>query len=398
MTGLGFDVDDPRLAAAAWSRLVEPGDLTAGTLVRSLGTGTALRWVAAAAGPDAHRARAVQELLERTGDSDLVGHRLDTAVERWSPRLGSLDPRRDLGWLDRLGGVLLLPGQEAWPAGLGDLAGAAPFALWARGEGASDLGAATRRAVALVGARACTDYGTTVAGDLAGGLADRGFTIVSGGAYGIDAAAHRGALAAGGRTLVLLAGGVDRPYPAGNVRLLSAVMSRGGAVLSEVPPGAVPSRNRFLLRNRLIAAVSAATVVVEAAWRSGAISTATRAQELLRPVGAVPGPVTSMASAGCHRLLREYAVCVTDAAEVADLAGVVGADLAVRPDGPATVTDGLGPAARRLYDALPLRSPAGPDALARAAGLSARETLAALGELELGGLAVRESGAWRRAS
>ncbi|MFD2772522.1 DNA-processing protein DprA [Cellulomonas phragmiteti] len=178
----------------------------------------------------------------------------------------------------------MIPGDPAWPTGLDDLGALAPFALWVRGAPP-----AAPRAVALVGARASTTYGERVTVDLAVELARRGWAVVSGGAYGIDAAAHRGAHGEG-RTLVVLAGGVDRAYPVGNAPLLEEVVRAGGSLVSEVPPGATPSRSRFLQRNRLIAAISGATVVVEAAWRSGAVSTAHHAGRLLRPVGAVPAP------------------------------------------------------------------------------------------------------------
>ncbi|WP_069388253.1 DNA-processing protein DprA, partial [Cellulosimicrobium cellulans] len=323
--------------------------------------------------------------------------RLLRALGRWAPRLDGLDPRRELHVLDRLGGTFLVPGDHRWPTAVDDLGAAAPFGLWVRG--APDLAAASRRSVAVVGARACTDYGRHVTGELATGLVGHGFTVVSGGAYGIDAMAHRGALAADGVTVAFLAGGVDRLYPAGNVDLLRSVAASGGAVVSEVPPGSVPSRVRFLLRNRLIAAFAGATVVVEAAWRSGSLSTASRAAELSRPVGVVPGPVTSMASSGCHRLLRDgAAVCVTDAAEVAELAGEIGRD--ATPSAPSTgqdrhaPQDGLDDLETRVWDALPLRSGRPVESVARAAGLAVAETLGALGRLELTGLAERTPGGW----
>lgn len=321
------------------------------------------------------------------------------AVSRWAPRLDGLDPRRELRVLARLGGALVVPGDPGWPTGVDDLGVSAPLCLWVRG--APDLAALSRRSVAVVGARACTDYGRYVTGDVAAGLVGRGFTVVSGGAYGIDAAAHRGALAADGATVAFLAGGVDRFYPAGNADLLHAVADSGGSVVSEVPPGSVPSRVRFLLRNRLIAAFASATVVVEAAWRSGSLSTAARAAELSRPVGVVPGPVTSVASSGCHRLLRDgAAVCVTDADEVAELAGALGRDAA--PSGPrpgqerSAAHDGLDAVEARAWEALPLRSGKPVESVARTAGLAVPETVAALGRLELAGLADRVTGGWRR--
>ncbi|GEA88364.1 DNA processing protein DprA [Cellulomonas cellasea] len=389
----GSEVDET-LARAAWSRLVEPGDTVAGALVHTLGAREALDWVRWAAAPG--RAEAAVETLVAREDESLapLRRRLRSALARWEPRLAGLEPGREIDHVHRLGGRFLRPGAPGWPLGLDDLGAAAPLGLWQRGV--PDLGSLLTRSVALVGARASTAYGERVAVELAEGLAARGVCVVSGGAYGIDAAAHRGALAGGGVTVALLAGGVDRAYPAGNAELLERLLDGGGAVLSEVPPGGVPSRSRFLMRNRLIAAVSRATVVVEAAWRSGALSTAHHAASLLRPLGAVPGPVTSVASAGCHRLLREgAAVCVTDAAEVLELVGPLGAPPDERPE-EARPHDGLDWVADRLLDALSLRSAATVDTLARRAGLSPADVRGALGTLELAGLAELRATGWRR--
>jgi DNA processing protein len=385
---------DETLARAAWSWLVEPGDTVAGALVHTLGAREALAWVRWAAEPG-RADDAVAALVTR--DDDALGplrRRLRSALARWEPRLGGLDPQRELDAVRRLGGRFLHPAGPGWPTGLDDLGPASPLGLWQRGSTAPDTQLA--RSVALVGARASTGYGERVAVDLAAGLADDGVCVVSGGAYGIDAAAHRGALGAGGPTVAFLAGGVDRAYPAGNATLLERILDTGGSVLSEIPPGGVPSRSRFLLRNRLIAAVSRATVVVEAAWRSGALSTAHHAASLLRPLGAVPGPVTSVASAGCHRLLREgAAVCVTDVAEVLELAGPLVA-VPDRRDEQPREHDGLEWTADRVLDALSLRSVATVDTLARRAGLSPPEVRSALGVLELSGLAELRATGWRR--
>ncbi|HEY5514903.1 MAG TPA: DNA-processing protein DprA [Pengzhenrongella sp.] len=392
--------DPETLARAAWSRVAEPGDVVAGALIAALGAVDALEWVRAAApqsteGGDPGVRRVFDALVERAGSHGESPRRLAAGIARWAPRLEHLDPRRELRVLARLGGVVVHPGIPGWPTPLDDLGPAAPPCLWVRGE--ADLDRGLRRAVSVVGARAATGYGEHVAADLAAGLVERRFTVVSGGAYGIDAAAHRGTLAVGGRTIVFLAGGIDRPYPAGNAALLARVLESGGSVLSEVPPGCVPSKSRFLQRNRLIAAAGRATVVVEAAWRSGALNTAGHAAALLRPVGAVPGPVTSMASAGCHRLLRDgLAVCVTDAAEVAELAGTAATDLAPERAGLPADVDGLDADERKLLDALPVVRAAAPDSLARAAGLSIAQVLAALGPLELEGLAERDGPGWRR--
>ncbi|KQR11066.1 DNA-processing protein DprA [Cellulomonas sp. Leaf334] len=384
-------------ARATWSALVEPGDVVAGTLVGLLGAVDALDWVRAAHrhGPDLAR---VEDRFGALADADR--RRVAKALARWAVRLPECDPGRDLERLDRLRGTLLVPGDPRWPSALDDLGTAAPFCVWVRGE--PDLGAALTLSAAVVGSRAATSYGERVAFDLADGLTADGLCVVSGGAYGIDAAAHRGAVARGGRTLVVLAGGVDRAYPAGNARLLDAVVGAGGALLSEVPPGSLPTRSRFLQRNRLIAAAGRATVVVEAAWRSGAMSTAHHAARLLRPVGAVPGPVTSMASAGCHRLLREgVAVCVTDAAEVRELAGVIGSGVVAVADAASSADeraarrrDVLDPVSQRVLDALARRVPTDLDRVASLAGVTVAEARGAVGLLELDGWAARRGDGW----
>lgn len=384
--------DGLRLARAAWSRLVEPGDELAGAVVAALGPQDALEWLRGAHDVPGAIPPPGPPVTPPDGSPAREGRaRLAAAAERWRVRLPTLEPRRELWMLERLGGHLLVPEEPGWPTGLADLGAAAPMCLWVRGS--VDVGAALDAAVAVVGARACSAYGEYVTAELAAGVAAAGRCVVSGGAYGIDAVAHRAALATGGPTVAFLAGGVDRLYPAGNADLLAAV-ARSGALVSEVPPGSAPAKVRFLQRNRLIAAVTRATVVVEAAWRSGALSTARHAATLLRPVGAVPGPVTSPSSAGCHRLLRDgCAVCVTDAAEVLELVGPVPAP---ERDGVARAGDGLSLLDRRVLDALPLRRGAGEEALARTAGLSLGELRAGLGRLELAGLARRDGAAWRR--
>ena len=383
----------------------------AGALVGQLGAADAWQWLleqqggSVALGGRAVVQEAVAQEAVPAGVRRGAAARLARAVERWRPRLERLTVE---GWsVDApppgaaARSRVLVPGDDDWPAGLDDLGAAAPPCLWVRGDAAAARGAvvgARARTVALVGARAATAYGERVAIDLAAGLVDAGFVVVSGGAYGIDAAAHRGALAGGGRTLVVVAGGVERAYPAGNARLVEEAVASGGAVIGEVPPGSLPTRSRFLQRNRLIAALGAATVVVEAAWRSGALSTANHAARLGRPVGAVPGPVTSMASTGCHRLLRDgTATCVTEAAEVVELAGDLGADLAPEPTATAGVHDGIDELARRVHDALGMRAARSVAMVARAAGVTSGEALEALGTLELVGLARHDGSGWRAA-
>ena len=369
MSGLRFDPADERCARAVWSRIAEPGDLPAWRLVREAGPVEALARVLAGRGEH----------------------------ERWQVRLDQADPVRDLQTVRRFGGRLLIPGDPEWPEpvdALGELEDRMPpFCLWVRGP--VDLAQVAARSVSIVGARAATSYGEAVAGELAAGCADAGWAVVSGAAYGIDGAAHRGALAVAGCTVAVLACGVDRGYPRGHERLIDRIAAEG-AVVSELPPGCAPSRSRFVERNRVIAALGSATVVVEAALRSGAALTAGRAVELSRPLGAVPGPVSSPMSAGCHRLLREGATCVTSAAEVLELAGPLGEFLPPEPERAVAEHDGLSPQDLRVLDALPVRRPADLPSLARVAGLPERAVLAGLGRLELRGSALREAAGWRR--
>jgi DNA processing protein len=313
---------------------------------------------------------------------------------RWQVRLPDLDPLRDLATLRRFGGRLVIPSDSEWPAGLADLGEASPFCLWVRGP--LDLGAVTRRAVSLVGSRAASGYGEHIAREIGAGCADQGLCVVSGAAYGIDGASHRGALDVPGATVAVLACGVDRFYPRGNDRLLERIAA-DGAVASEIPPGSSPTRRRFIERNRLIAALSGVSVVVEAAWRSGALITARCADHLGRVVGAVPGPVTSPTSAGCHRLIREgLAICVTEAAEVIELASPIGEGLPAPPAVATADHDGLPPSEQRVLDALPLGRAVPISSLTKVAGLEEPLVEGALGRLELLGLAVRGAGGWRR--
>jgi DNA processing protein len=365
--------DDDRavevFARGAWTGIAEPGDGVAGALVATVGAPAALALVQGNSG--------IAEQPE-----------VREGLARWRPRFDPDVAERAFRNAAHLGIRLLVPGDLEWPSGLDDLGPHAPLALWCLGG--SDPLASLDRSIALVGARAATGYGERVATEAACGLADRGFAVVSGAAYGIDGSAHRAALASGGTTVAVLAGGLDRFYPSGHAQLLARI-AREGAVLSELPCGFAPTKWRFLQRNRLIAAISCATVVLEAGARSGSLNTAGHAAALGRPLGAVPGSVFSATSAGCHRLLREYdAVCVRDAADMAELAGV--------PDGRLPL-DGLEPAAdpleQRVLDALG-RTPRSTAELARRAGVSVSDARSALGLLQLGGGAEETALGWRR--
>lgn len=320
----------------------------------------------------------------------------DPEHDRFRVRLRDVDIDHEMHIARRLGLRILVPGDAEWPGGLDDLADP-PICLWVRGP--ASLAAVAGRSVAIVGSRASTSYGRHVAGELAVGLAEKGFAVVSGAAIGIDAAAHDGALVAGGTTVAVLAGGADRPYPMSNAALIDRI-AETGAVISEMPPASAPTKPRFLARNRIIAALAGGTVVVEAGWRSGALSTARAAERILRPVGSVPGPVTSALSAGTNEAIRSgLATCVTDADEVAELVGRMGADLAPPRQVLPLVTDELEDDEQRVLSALPVRRRVGVDNICRAAGLSAREVSRALGKLALLGLAdPGVDGTWRRST
>ncbi len=319
----------------------------------------------------------------------LARHEVDTAAE-------------DLDILDRRGGRLITPDDVEWPHlaftvfGSDPVtkkeSGRAPLVLWAIGPAPLDRVAA--RAAAVVGTRAATAYGEHVAADLAAGLAERDVAVVSGAAYGIDGAAHRAALGVEGITVAVLACGVDVPYPAGHSALLHRI-GGSGLVVTEYPPGVRPARHRFLTRNRLVAAFSRATVVVEAGLRSGAANTVAWADAMGRVIGAVPGPVTSAASAGCHVLLRRKDVqLITRPEEVVEIVGNIG-ELAEDPQHPQTPLDGLSREEVLVYEALPGRGARSVEEIAVAAGIPADQVLGPLALLEIAGRVHRRDGGWR---
>ncbi|MEU6035632.1 DNA-processing protein DprA [Actinomadura sp. NPDC047616] len=366
-----------RLARAALTATAEPGDALLNRIVDRLGPVGAVEAI-------------------RTGDvpDDLLSERLARCLQHWRIRSAAAEPERDLEICERLGGRLICPGDPEWPTTLDDLGGERPYALWLRGPG--DLRNACLRSVAMVGSRAASSYGLRVAAEFAADLAERGWAVVSGGALGIDAAAHRGALAADGPTVAVLANGVDMPYPASNDGLFAEI-ARRAVLVSESPPGVEPHRLRFLVRNRVIAALCRGTVVVEAEARSGALSTAAWTRKLGRVLMAVPGPVDSRTSVGCHRLLREdpSASLVTRPEEVVEAVGRIGDDLAPVPSGPVLPRDRLEPTARAVLEALPGRGAAGPAQIAVKAGVDLATVNGKLGLLAAAGFVERCAAGWR---
>ncbi|HHT40403.1 MAG TPA: DNA-protecting protein DprA [Actinomyces sp.] len=372
------NLDSPLEVACAWSAIVEPGDEAAGLLRKSMGSALALEWLLSQPNP----AKLPRNL---THDSDGRVRPWTQALNRWIPRVQELDVQRDLAQLEAVNGHVLYPEHPDWPTKLDDLNEGAPAALWVRGQ------LKQAPSVAIVGARASSNAGNNLARDVAFELAQRGISIISGGAFGIDAAAHKGALAAG-HTVAVMAGGVSNLYPKSHIDLFDQILE-SGAIIAESPPSWRPARWRFLSRNRLIAALADASVVVEASPRSGALATIRHARELNRPVGAFPGPVTSHMSRGCHQMIRQGVTLVTSSEDVLELSSEIGDALFELPK---EENKGLPAELVRVYDAMPARGFAAVDSIARVAGLGKAEVEAALATLILKGYVECQADEFKR--
>ena len=340
--------------------------------------------------------------------ADLVRRRdrnLDDRLKRSTQARHELDcAESDLDILDRMAGRLVTVDDDEYP-GLAFTAlrhvtvddkrpqAHAPLVLWTVGP--VSMIDVTERSAALVGTRAASAYGEYVAGDLAVGLVERDVAVVSGGAYGIDGAAHRATLAADGVTVAVLACGIDVPYPSGHSALFHRI-SRSGLLVSEYPPGMRPTRRQFLSRNRLVAALGRATVVVEAGVRSGAANTAAWADAMGRMVGAVPGPITSASSVGCHTLIDGDAKVITRAADIVELIGRMG-EFAPDLERPVSELDALTGAELAVYEALPRRGSHTVDEIAVTAGLPVTDVLGPLTMLDVRGLVTQVDGCWKLA-
>lgn len=367
---------DERMARVVLSLVGEPGQARLTSLVARLG--------------------AARVLAELGADSATLGADL-------ADRLSRADPVEHLERAAARGIRFVVPGDDEWPEGLDDLRhaptlnerGGPPVGLWVRGP--ARLPDLVRRSVAVVGSRSSTTYGEAVAGELAAGLAGAGHCVVSGAAYGIDHAAHRGALAVDGPTLAVLPRGLDRAYPAEHAALVERI-AHEGLVVSEIPLGGAPMRVRFLARNRLIAALAGGTVVVEAALRSGALNTANWAAGLGRPLMGVPGPVTSVASEGVHEMIRfRDAALVTRADEVLEVVSAAGQHALPFRRATADAREQLSIEARQVLDAVPVQHPAETSSVARTAGLRASRVKELLLELHGAGHVACRDGLWRLA-
>jgi len=352
-------------ALVTWNYLTEPGDQIAWRVLSKYGAVEALD-------------RLIGEFqfeLDEVSQSDIRD-----ATSRWKPRFQpeNLEKIREEASRQQLG--LLTPKSDKWPESFQSLGRHQPLVLWYRGA-LGNLN--TTRSVAVVGSRIASHYGQKVTGDLVSVATNEGASVISGGALGIDTVAHRTALSSGGKTTAVMAGGLSNLYPAANLSLFDEI-SHSGLLISEMTPLARPTRWRFLQRNRLIAAITQATVVTEAGWRSGSINTAGHAYELDRPVFAIPGNINSPQSAGCNRLIANgTATALIDTADLPTLMGWTETQLEFEAL--------FGPLEMRVRDFLSIKPKSNAD-LAASAGMTLNETSIALGSLELAGLAKRLGG------
>lgn len=381
-------IDSDTREAAWWSAIAEPADPCARIVRTTLGDREGRLW------------------LQGRGGSLPAQLTLHSNVDwfqqwnRWRERALAVDIDRDYERVERTGGGFVTASDPSWPTQLGCLGDNEPLGLWFLGS--LPTRPCSDSHVSIVGARASTGAGGRCARNMAYYLAGAGYCVVSGGAIGIDIEAHRGAMAGGGKTICVLAGGVLNPYPSCHGEDFRAVIRSGGALVSEVAPTARPAKWRFLTRNRLIAAWSAATIVVEAGARSGALATARWAMECGRQLGAVPGSVDAPMSVGCLELARNGATIVRDGRDAAELAGPIGTDanapLFGMPVEQDHGVDALEPVQRRVWEALPRNAPAGIGSICVAAGLGRDEVNRALMELAVAGLVASSTRGWSRKS
>lgn len=369
-------------------------------------------------GPSRH----VQALLSSGRSADEIAHGVRTRASWVGPLLGETESRYAFDDMNRVleqaaavGARLITPEDDEWPTEEFDAsfgfatAGDSPFprtyqadavtphALWVRGGNLSGMFA---RSVGVVGTRTMSTYGRAAATTVVASLSSHRYTVVSGGAMGIDTAAHEAALSVGGATVAFFACGIDRTYPSSNAALFEKIASSGGALISEYAPGLSPKRHRFLTRNRLVAAVTQGSVVVEAGFRSGALNTLTWCTGLGRVAMAVPGPITSNTTTGCHLKIRDgQAQLVTSGDDVRSLLEPVGAldvdgqyELALQPD----AIQRLSRNELRIYDALPTQGSRGTSEVAEDAGLPIPLTVHILVDLQRRGLVARDGASWQR--
>ena len=386
-----------RRARAGLTQVIEPAD--------ALGVVSAQAWgplrlleIIQGASPTQHEWQALT--AHDAEDEQLakkITRHLGDAIERWRRRSAYLKPDEALGFITRMGGRFVIPEDEHWPAALADLGVTEPLGLWMLGDAKIPL---ADRVLGLVGSREATTYGEAATKMLATKARQMEITVLSGGAYGIDAHAHRQAMLAEGTgvpTVAILAGGLDRLYPAGNTDLLREI-TQEGVLITEMPPGMRPNRYRFLNRNRLIAALSTATIVVEARYRSGALNTANHAHDLDRAVGAVPGPIHAPSSAGCHRLIKETpTVLIDDSSDLESIySDMFAANQRSEGDEDQRHYDMLSVEELLVFDALPVRGMTTVEHLCGITGLAVPMITGILTKLERHELAELDARGWRK--
>ncbi|WP_170184272.1 DNA-processing protein DprA [Glutamicibacter uratoxydans] len=392
------------LLMAQLNQLIEPNDVTAGALLELMSPQELLSLIQRR---DHYPQGLAGQLAELTGQRPTPGSAQDLKVSlsRWRKRIDFANAEAALETIQRCGGGLLTDQDPQWPIQLNDLGFGRPLCLWWRASNPAHLGSvSSQNSVSMVGSRDASDYGSQVTYELGRALGGRGFCIVSGGAYGIDAVAHRAGLSHDPweyplpPTITIVAGGADRLYPAGNHSLLQQVIANG-VLYSEVPAGTSPTRFRFLNRNRLIAAFSRLTIITEARFRSGALNTASHAVELGRDVAAVPGSVFSPNSAGTHKLIRSgSAELISSPADVEQLLGVAPEGqlpIAAAADPRQYPTDGLPSEAALVFDVLSFRNQLSVDEVCARSGLTVIETLKALALLAERRLAAEHELGWK---
>ncbi len=383
-----LDVAIERFASIVWSTICEPGDSVAGLLVQSLGAAEVLAGELNQISSGQYLSKLDEagvdpEVLHLKGDFAEV---LMQSRQRWRPRINFGSVTEAIDHASSTGIAFIEQSSKRWPNALRVLDRHQPMGLWFRGspENLKYLDGS----ISIVGSRVATTYGECSTDDLVAGIVQSGYATVSGGAYGIDARAHRATLASAGITASIMAGGLARLYPSGHWQLFEEIASTG-LLLAELPPNAEPTKWRFLQRNRLIAALGAVTVLVEAAPRSGALSTAARAIQLDKPVGAVPGPINSASSQGCHELIKAgQAELVTSASDVIRLASGLGPAFEEQ-------TQARGALETRALDALGFGSKTVAQIRTKA-GLTESEVQLALANLALDGTIGNIEGKWKR--
>lgn len=400
---------EEHIARAEIIRIAEPEDPFVNVCIDMLGVVQTAHFMTGreTLTPDFWRSQDASDMRYKISDEELhkLHHGLLDRISRWSARGSRLTTEQEFKMAESLSSWLCIPEDDDWPDQLSDLGERKPYGLWGRGKREYLSLLRSDRSIAVVGSRDISAYGTSATSHITGDLAQQGFSIISGGAFGIDAVAHRTALAVVGSsrppTVALMACGVDRPYPKHHESLLREIIDRG-LLLSEVSLGSSPTRWRFLQRNRLIAALSSYTLVVEARWRSGALNTAHHALSIGRELGVIPGQIFSPNSEGCHRLLKkELAHLVTDAQDIIDTLthrfSSVEPTLEIPVPENAQKIEDLSELQRRVWDSLPLRRPTSLEHIATMSGLTERSTMLILSQLASEGVATSWEGLWAKA-